>query len=213
MSFPRHVVVVGRDAELRACMETLEQLNAVGRAVPLDNASDSAPDVASLTSYPPDEWFAFAAVGPSLLNLKRLGLMSSLRAAGYRMANIVSPNAVTPPGWNPTENLFLDNGVQIGTGTRILHNVSVQSGAIVGRDCDIGHSVWIGRGAILGDRVSIGDGTVLAPGAVVADGVKIGKQCEIAIAQRVLDDVPDRSFYSHLFEDVVRILGPQSKIR
>ena len=199
------IVVAGSGAMLRACAEALTRSGAAARAVELIRSGGSGYDLAPLAAYPPDRWMAFAAVGSELLNLLRLGLMSGLRQAGYRLAGIVSPSASVPAGWRPPENVFVDDHAVVGAGVAMRHNVVVGAGAIIGAKATLGHSIWIGPGAILGPDVAVGDGTIIASGCIVGDGVKVGRQCELAIARHYRVDVPNRSFHSPLFDEVARI--------
>ena len=71
------------------------------------------------------------------------------------MAYIAHPTAV------------IDEGAQIGDGTRIWHWVHVSAGARIGAACSLGQNVYVGGGAVIGDRckvqnnVSVYDGVTL----------------------------------------------------
>jgi UDP-2-acetamido-3-amino-2,3-dideoxy-glucuronate N-acetyltransferase len=50
---------------------------------------------------------------------------------------------------------IVDNGAQIGQGTRIWHFVHVSSGAKIGNDCSLGQNVFIANDVVIGNNVKI----------------------------------------------------------
>ena len=52
--------------------------------------------------------------------------------------------------YNAHATAIVDDGAQIGAGTRIWHWVHVSAGARIGRECSLGQNVYVGN------RVSIG---------------------------------------------------------
>ena len=68
------------------------------------------------------------------------------------------------------DSAIVDDGAQVGEGSRIWHFVHVSSGAQVGRNVVLGQNVFVGGGAVIGDdckvqnNVSIYDGVVLEAG-------------------------------------------------
>ena len=58
-------------------------------------------------------------------------------------------------GYYRHETSFVDDGAEIGEGTRIWHFSHVLAGARVGRNCVIGQNVCIERGAVIGDGCKI----------------------------------------------------------
>ncbi|MEZ0345180.1 MAG: acyltransferase [Infirmifilum sp.] len=68
----------------------------------------------------------------------------------------------------------IEDGAQIGEGTRIWHFAHVRSGAVVGRECNIGKDVYIDAGAVVGNRVKIQNGVSVYKGVVIEDDVFVG---------------------------------------
>ena len=62
---------------------------------------------------------------------------------------------------------IVDDGAQIGSGTRIWHFVHVCAGARIGERCSLGQGVFVGN------RVQIGDGVKIQNHVSVYDGVTI----------------------------------------
>lgn len=63
---------------------------------------------------------------------------------------------------------YVDEGAEIGEGTRIWHFCHVQKGATIGRDCSLGQNVNIGC------NVKIGDGCKLQNNVSIYEGVQLG---------------------------------------
>ena len=210
MTNPRRVIVAGESPALELCAEALAALGNDVQTASLARDEAERFDISSLADVPPAQWFAFAAVGSELLNLRRLGLMSQLRGAGYRLVSVVSKTATVSPTFVPGENVFVGSGAVHESRVATRHNTHIAAGAVVGVGTTLGHSVWIGPRAVIGAGVSIGDGTIIAPGAIIADEVCIGRQCDLGIARTYTGNIPDRTFFSPVFDAAVRMYSPQA---
>ena len=72
------------------------------------------------------------------------------------------------------ESSYVDEGAQVGEGTRIWHFSHVMSGAVVGRRCNIGQNVVISPEAVIGDDVKIQNNVSVYSGVVLEDDVFCG---------------------------------------
>lgn len=68
----------------------------------------------------------------------------------------------------------VEDGAEIGEGTRIWHFAHVRSGAKIGRNCNIGKDVYIDVGVKIGDRVKIQNGVSVYRGVTLEDEVFVG---------------------------------------
>lgn len=75
------------------------------------------------------------------------------------------------------ETAIVEDGAQVGSGTRVWHHAHVRNGATVGRDCNLGKNVYVDAGAILGDRVKIQNNVSVYAGVTVEDDVFLGPAC------------------------------------
>lgn len=82
---------------------------------------------------------------------------------------------MTEPTIHPTA--VVDDGVDIGAGSKIWHFVHVSAGASLGRDCVLGQNVFVGRGVSLGDGVRVQNNVSIYQGVEVADDVFLGPSC------------------------------------
>jgi UDP-2-acetamido-3-amino-2,3-dideoxy-glucuronate N-acetyltransferase len=53
------------------------------------------------------------------------------------------------------ESAIVDEGAQIGEGTRIWHFVHVCAGAVIGKGCSLGQNVYVGNRVAIGDNVKV----------------------------------------------------------
>ncbi len=95
---------------------------------------------------------------------------------------------------NKSHNYFIhstaivEEGAEIGEGTRIWHFAHVRSGAKIGRNCNIGKGVYIDAGVEIGDRVKIQNFVSVYRGVKVEDDVFLGPHATLT------NDLYPRSF-------------------
>jgi len=68
----------------------------------------------------------------------------------------------------------VDEGAEIGTGTKIWHFSHVMQGARIGENCIIGQNVFIGSGALLGNNVKIQNNVSIYDGVILEGDVFCG---------------------------------------
>jgi len=72
------------------------------------------------------------------------------------------------------ETAVIDEGCQIGAGTRIWHFSHVMPGAVIGRNCNLGQNVVVSPDVILGDNVKVQNNVSIYTGVVCEDDVFLG---------------------------------------
>ncbi|MFT3852353.1 MAG: acyltransferase [Ilumatobacteraceae bacterium] len=82
-----------------------------------------------------------------------------------------------PPTWYAHPTAIVEDGAQIGPGSRIWHHAHVRSGAVVGASCNLGKNVYIDAGASLGDRVKVQNNVSVYAGVSVGNDVFLGPSC------------------------------------
>lgn len=75
------------------------------------------------------------------------------------------------------ESSYVDDGVTLGTGTKIWHFSHVLSGCRIGANCSIGQNVMIGPDVTVGDNCKIQNNVSLYKGVELEDGVFCGPSC------------------------------------
>ncbi|MBL7752550.1 MAG: N-acetyltransferase [Chitinophagaceae bacterium] len=68
----------------------------------------------------------------------------------------------------------VDEGAQIGKGTRIWHFCHLMPQTVLGEDCILGQNVFIDNNARIGDRVKVQNNVSIYNGVVVEDDVFLG---------------------------------------
>jgi len=71
----------------------------------------------------------------------------------------------------------IDNGCQIGEGTKIWHFSHLMSGCIIGKNCNIGQNVVISPRVILGNNVKVQNNVSVYTGVTCDDDVFLGPSC------------------------------------
>ena len=69
---------------------------------------------------------------------------------------------------------FVDDGAQVGDGTRIWHFCHVSPGAVIGERCILGQNVFVADGVVVGDGVRVQNNVSLYDGVVLEDDVFCG---------------------------------------
>ena len=72
------------------------------------------------------------------------------------------------------ESSYIDEGAQVGSGTRIWHFCHVMGDARIGKGCNIGQNVFIASGVVIGDNVKVQNNVSLFTGVIVEDDVFLG---------------------------------------
>ena len=72
---------------------------------------------------------------------------------------------------------IIDNGAQIGKGTKIWHFSHIYKGAEIGENCVIGQNVSIADGVKMGNNIKIQNNVSIYTGAIVEDDVFFGPSC------------------------------------
>ena len=103
----------------------------------------------------------------------QLRLPESRREAD-RWPSSLAPTGADPLGYFVHDSSFIDDGCEIGEGTKIWHFCHVLAGSRVGRHCVIGQNVMIGPNAVVGDRCKIQNNVSLYDGVELGDGVFCG---------------------------------------
>jgi len=93
------------------------------------------------------------------------------------------------------ESSYVDEGAEIGAGTKIWHFCHVLAGARIGRRCILGQNVCVAGGAVIGDNVKIQNNVSVYAGVVVEDDVFLGPSCVLTNVTNPRAEVVRRSLY------------------
>lgn len=75
------------------------------------------------------------------------------------------------------ESAFIDEGCEIGKGTKIWHFSHIMSGCRLGTNCNIGQNVVISPEVVLGNNVKVQNNVSIYTGVTCDDDVFLGPSC------------------------------------
>ena len=75
------------------------------------------------------------------------------------------------------ESSYIDDGAEIGAGTKIWHFCHIMQGAKIGVNCSLGQNVNIGSHAIIGNGVKIQNNVSIYDDVIIEDDVFCGPSC------------------------------------
>lgn len=75
------------------------------------------------------------------------------------------------------ETAWVDEGCQIGAGTKIWHFCHILPRAKIGERCVLGQNVHVAEGVVIGNNVKIQNNVSVYTGAIIEDNVFLGPSC------------------------------------
>jgi len=93
------------------------------------------------------------------------------------------------------ESSFVDDGCEIGDGTKVWHFCHVQTGARIGANCVLGQNVNIANDVIVGNGVKIQNNVSVYTGTVIEDDVFLGPSCVLTNVTNPRSQVNRRGLY------------------
>lgn len=72
------------------------------------------------------------------------------------------------------ETAVIDNGAEIGEGTKIWHFSHIMPGSIIGKNCNIGQNVVVSPGCTIGSNTKIQNNVSIYTGVILEDDVFCG---------------------------------------
>jgi len=72
------------------------------------------------------------------------------------------------------ETAVIDEGAEIGAGTRIWHFSHIMSDSKIGRNCNFGQNVVVSPGCVIGDNVKVQNNVSIYTGVILDDDVFCG---------------------------------------
>ncbi len=136
---------------------------------------------------------AVVAVGSIDDPSKRIEIYERLKQAGFRLPNLVHPNASVEPSVQMGEgNIILANAT-VGSATELGNLCYINTASVISHDCVLDDNVHLAPGAILAGRVTIGVNSLIGMGATVFIEVKIGRNVRIRNGLHTFKDIPDNT--------------------
>jgi UDP-2-acetamido-3-amino-2,3-dideoxy-glucuronate N-acetyltransferase len=97
--------------------------------------------------------------------------------------------------WFAHETACVDDGAEIGEGTKIWHFAHVMGGAKIGRKCIFGQNTFVADGVVVGSNVKVQNNVAIYTGTVVEDDVFLGPSCVLTNVTNPRSQVVRHSLY------------------
>ena len=125
-------------------------------------------------------------------------LDSCQRALLNEQADLIASNesgSKKAPPYFVHESAYVDEGAEIGEGTKVWHFSHIMKGARIGRRCIVGQNVNIDGGTVIGDNVKIQNNVSIYTGTVIEDDVFLGPSCVLTNVSNPRSQVNRHSLY------------------
>ena len=119
----------------------------------------------------------------------------SLLEGGIAVELYDSQNKAKEPPYFVHESAYVDNGAQVGAGTKIWHFSHIMKGARIGARSVLGQNVNVDGGAIIGENVKIQNNVSVYAGVVIEDDVFLGPSCVLTNVTNPRAEVNRHSLY------------------
>jgi UDP-2-acetamido-3-amino-2,3-dideoxy-glucuronate N-acetyltransferase len=93
------------------------------------------------------------------------------------------------------ESSFVDEGSEIGDGTKIWHFCHVMKDAKIGQGCILGQNVFVASGVVIGDNVKIQNNVSIYRGVEIEDDVFLGPSCVLTNIKNPRSQIVRHSLY------------------
>lgn len=120
---------------------------------------------------------------------------SNGRSGGGSSNGVKSENGKQDFPYFAHESAYVDNGAEIGTGTKVWHFSHIMKGARIGERCIIGQNVNIDGGTIIGSNVKIQNNISIYTGVEIEDDVFLGPSCVLTNVTNPRSQVNRHSLY------------------
>lgn len=102
---------------------------------------------------------------------------------------------MTDNKWYSHPSAIVDEGAQIGSGTKIWHFCHVSRGARIGEGCILGQNVFVADGVVIGNNVKIQNNVAIYTGVSIEDDVFLGPSCVLTNVSNPRSQVIRQSLY------------------
>jgi UDP-2-acetamido-3-amino-2,3-dideoxy-glucuronate N-acetyltransferase len=127
--------------------------------------------------------------------LRVLSLLDACQRSVLAGGTVIEPGAIKEPPYFVHESAYVDNGAEIGAGTKIWHFAHVLKGARIGERCVIGQNVNVDAGAVIGNNVKIQNNVSVYSGVVLEDDVFLGPSCVLTNVSNPRSQVNRHALY------------------
>lgn len=99
------------------------------------------------------------------------------------------------PDYFVHESSYVDEGAEIGSGTKIWHFSHVMSGAKIGERCSFGQNCVVSPGVVIGTNVKVQNNVSIYEGTIIENDVFLGPSCVLTNVTNPRSQVLRRALY------------------
>lgn len=147
------------------------------------------------STYPPQAYETFVAIGFRDLNKIRARFFNEAKAKGYQCASYIHSSVVSWPESSIGENVFVFEDNTIQPFVTIRDDTILWSGNHVGHHSSIGAHCFITSHVVISGSCTVGDYSFLGVNATVRDGVRIGARNIIGPGSLILKNTQDAQVF------------------
>jgi sugar O-acyltransferase (sialic acid O-acetyltransferase NeuD family) len=144
--------------------------------------------------FPPNEYYLFAPMTGSKMNLNRKNIYEEGKKKGYNFISYISSKATTCDNLIG-ENCFILEDNTIQPFTEIGDNVVLWSGNHIGHHSKIESHVFFTSHVVLSGNCYVKERSWFGVNSTIRDGVTIGEGCLIAMGSLITKSTENDSFY------------------
>lgn len=133
----------------------------------------------------------------------KIKLSQKLKEDGYRLTNIIHPDAVLAVSAKLGLGVNIRAGAVLSTDVIIGDNVTIMEHVYVGHDSVIGNDTQVSSNVSIGGHVHIGSGTFIGANASLREDISIGDGSIIGMGSTVVADILDEMVYYNKIEAVL----------
>ncbi len=123
------------------------------------------------------------------------GCQRALMNGGISLEPINAPSQKKKLPYFVHESAFVDEGAEIGAGTKIWHFSHIMKGARIGQRVIVGQNVNVDGGTVIGNNVKIQNNVSVYSGTVIEDDVFLGPSCVLTNVTNPRSQVNRHSLY------------------
>ena len=98
------------------------------------------------------------------------------------------------PAWHH-DTAIIDDGAQLGPGTKVWHFSHVCAGARIGAGCSLGQNVFVGNDVVIGSGVKIQNNVSVYSGVTIEDDVFLGPSCVLTNVSNPRSQINRKALY------------------
>ncbi|WP_374690670.1 acetyltransferase [Accumulibacter sp.] len=147
------------------------------------------------SSFPPERYDMFVAIGYNGLNSVRAKKCGEVVSRGYRLATYISSRASVWSDLKIGENCLIMEGNVIQPFVKIGHGVIMFCSSVISHHVEIGDYCFIGAEASLSGGVKVGANTFIGVNATIREHLIVGRDCIIGAGTLIMKNTVDGSGY------------------